>query len=297
MNQPLKREIGEREAGISFSVAAIAPVFLTFLFLAVAQAISPDYESQGWYTLGLYLCSQLTFLAVIIGIGGVTKARPRDFGYRRCSVKFYLIGVLIVYGMLFGASIFATLFEDLMRDLGYTLSGAEVPLDTPVYFIFSLIVVGIIPGILEETLFRGVIVGGMRNFPAWLAVVLSGALFALFHQNPAQTVYQFLFGCVFALMTIKAGSILPAVAMHVLNNVAVIVYGYLGVQTSGTADTVLLITGLAAVAAGIALLLFCRTPARETEREAPPRYGSFFAYAAIGILYCAVMWALVLVQK
>lgn len=296
MNRTMNPKIGEREAGIAFSVAAIAPVFLSFLFLAVAQTLSTDYESQGWYTLGLYLCSQVTFFAVVIGVGGTTKARPNDMGYRPCSAKFFFIGLLLVYGMLFGASALATLFEDFMADLGYTLTSVAVPLDTPVYFALSLIVIGIIPGILEETLFRGVILNGIGRFPSWAAVILSGVLFAVFHQNPAQTVYQFLFGCVFALITIKSGSVLPAVAMHVLNNVAVLILGYCDVQTSGTADIVLLITGLVAVIVGIVLLSVCRTPEREKESE-PPRYGLFFGYSALGILYCVVMWALVLVQK
>ncbi len=296
MNRTVISKIGEREAGISFSVAAIAPVFLSFFFLAVAQELSPDYASQGWYTLGLYLCSQLAFFAVVLGVGATTKAHPKDMGYRPCSAKFFFIGLLIVYGMLFGASVLATLFEEFMTDLGYTLTPVAVPLDTPVYFALSLIVIGVIPGILEETLFRGVILNGIGRFPTWASVILSGVLFAVFHQNPSQTVYQFLFGCVFALITIKAGSVLPAVAMHVLNNVAVLVLGYCNVQTSGTADTVLLITGLVAVVGGIVLLLLCRTPEREDELE-PPRYGLFFGYSALGILYCVVMWALVLVQK
>ena len=207
-------------------------------------------------------------------------------------MKFYLIGFVLVFGMLFGASILASLFETWMEELGFTLSGAPVPVDTAGYFAASLVVVGIIPGILEEALFRGVLLGGMKRFPPWAAVLLSGALFSLFHQNPAQTVYQFLFGCVFALVVIKSGSLLPAVFMHVLNNAFIIVYQYLGAEPGETASLVLLIAGLIAAIGGITCLLLCKTPPRE-ERERP-RYGVFFLYASLGILYCAAMWALTL---
>ena len=137
-----------------------------------------------------------------------------------------------------------------------------------------------------------VLLGGMKRFPPWAAVLLSGALFSLFHQNPAQTVYQFLFGCVFALVVIKSGSLLPAVFMHVLNNAFIIVYQYLGAEPGETASLVLLIAGLIAAIGGITCLLLCKTPPRE-ERERP-RYGVFFLYASLGILYCAAMWALTL---
>ena len=293
MNGLSERPLGEREVGIAYSAAAVLPLFFSLIFALIALAISPDYETEGWYTLGAYLCSQLAFLSVVAGVCAFTRQSPaKALGFCRCHVKFYLIGFVLVFGMLFGASILASLFETWMEELGFTLSGAPVPVDTAGYFAASLVVVGIIPGILEEALFRGVLLGGMKRFPPWAAVLLSGALFSLFHQNPAQTVYQFLFGCVFALVVIKSGSLLPAVFMHVLNNAFIIVYQYLGAEPGETASLVLLLAGLIAAIGGITCLLLCKTPPRE-ERERP-RYGVFFLYASLGILYCAAMWALTL---
>lgn len=294
MNGLSERPLGEREAGIAYSAAAVLPLFFSLIFALIAPAISPDYETEGWYMLGAYLCSQLAFLAVVAGVCAFTRQSPaKALGFCRCHVKFYLIGFVLVFGMLFGASILASLFETWMEELGFTLSGRARSRGHRGVFRREPRRRGVIPGILEEALFRGVLLGGEALSALGGGSAGPAALFSLFHQNPAQTVYQFLFGCVFALVVIKSGSLLPAVFMHVLNNAFIIVYQYLGAEPGETASLVLLIAGLIAAVGGIACLLLCKTPPRE-ERERP-RYGIFFLYASLGILYCAAMWALTLV--
>ena len=229
--------------------------------------------------------------ALLIGLPALLMRRGRSArtGTMRLSIGLLLCAAVLGLAM-------RALVTPLTQLWGNFVSAPERQIaaaDSAGEWCLQLLALAVLPAVLEEALFRGVLLGGMKRFPPWAAVLLSGALFSLFHQNPAQTVYQFLFGCVFALVVIKSGSLLPAVFMHVLNNAFIIVYQYLGAEPGETASLILLIAGLIAAVGGITCLLLCKTPPRE-ERERP-RYGVFFLYASLGILYCAAMWALTLV--
>lgn len=86
-----------------------------------------------------------------------------------------------------------------------------------------IIIVAILPAFCEEVIFRGTLAAaleGGRNKLASLAIV--GALFALFHMNPAQTVHQFALGAFLGLLFLRSGSLWTTVIVHFFNNIVVI---------------------------------------------------------------------------
>ncbi|MDE2886855.1 MAG: type II CAAX endopeptidase family protein [Gemmatimonadota bacterium] len=89
--------------------------------------------------------------------------------------------------------------------------------ETP--FAFAFYNLAIQPPLIEEVLFRGVIlIGLLANQRRSLAVFWSALLFALFHLNPWQFPAAFVLGFVFAFWVIQTGSLLPAIAGHAINN-------------------------------------------------------------------------------
>ncbi len=89
--------------------------------------------------------------------------------------------------------------------------------ETPYAFAFYNLAVQ--PPLIEEVLFRGVIlIGLLANQRRSLAVFWSALLFALFHLNPWQFPAAFVLGSVFAFWVIQTGSLLPAIAGHAINN-------------------------------------------------------------------------------
>ena len=90
-----------------------------------------------------------------------------------------------------------------------------------------LIVACVLPSICEEIVFRGTVaqsLAGNNNKLATLAI--SGALFALFHANPAQTVHQFVLGAFLTLLVLRSGSLWTSVIVHLFNNTLVVVLSY-----------------------------------------------------------------------
>jgi membrane protease YdiL (CAAX protease family) len=81
----------------------------------------------------------------------------------------------------------------------------------------------IIAPIIEEVLFRGIIMHGlMRNYRNWHAVLLSGILFSVFHLNPWQMTYTFFLGLLLGWIMVRTRSLPFTILIHAINNLIVL---------------------------------------------------------------------------
>lgn len=90
-----------------------------------------------------------------------------------------------------------------------------------------VVCVGILASIGEEVVFRGMVYRRVRSYFGVLpAILLSAALFGIYHGNVLQFVYAFFMGLLFAALYEKTGSIYAPIAAHVSANVFSILYPY-----------------------------------------------------------------------
>lgn len=79
--------------------------------------------------------------------------------------------------------------------------------------------VAVIAPVVEELIFRGIILQGFRrNYNAFVAVFMSALLFALFHLNPWQFPATFVLGLLLGWIVIRTNSIILAILGHSINN-------------------------------------------------------------------------------
>lgn len=72
--------------------------------------------------------------------------------------------------------------------------------------------------VLEELLYRGVILQGLKTYNRRMAVFVSALIFGLMHQNYQQFILGFLVGLVLADVTIRSDSLIPSMIMHIAIN-------------------------------------------------------------------------------
>lgn len=90
-----------------------------------------------------------------------------------------------------------------------------------------LIVACLIPCVAEEIVFRGTVAQSLEgNKNKLAALAISGALFSVFHANPAQTIHQFVLGAFLTLLVFRSGSIWTSVVVHFFNNAMAVVLSY-----------------------------------------------------------------------
>lgn len=82
----------------------------------------------------------------------------------------------------------------------------------------SLLLIALAPAVLEEAIFRGILYQKFARFGEKPFVLLSGALFAMFHGNLSQMLFAFMLGCCFALVVYRTGCIVYSMMLHFLIN-------------------------------------------------------------------------------
>ncbi len=81
---------------------------------------------------------------------------------------------------------------------------------------------GLISPIAEEMFFRGVVFGFLRRWGFWLAMIVSTGVFVLPHLSGVGVpLTQVAGGIVFAAAYEKTGSLITAITVHVLGNLAI----------------------------------------------------------------------------
>ena len=76
----------------------------------------------------------------------------------------------------------------------------------------------VVPALVEEFLFRGVILRSLMRFGTGFAIVASSLLFALMHGNISQIVFAFPLGLLFAYLIVRTGNLWITIAIHFINN-------------------------------------------------------------------------------
>lgn len=83
----------------------------------------------------------------------------------------------------------------------------------------GIIRIVILAPVVEELIFRGVIMSGFsRIYHPVFAIFFSALLFALFHLNPWQFAATFTLGLILGWIRIRTGSVLACIAGHAIHN-------------------------------------------------------------------------------
>lgn len=299
MNNP-KRSLFDQPrkvvSGIVFSGTIVGMVLISLVFSITLGLISSlsdtpvgELQESDAYKYFSYLLYQIVYVGIIVAFAAIYRSRPRDFGYRKVKVRYLFIALALAFGLLFSLNWVNGWFVELLSLLGYTAPESALPSAAGAGFFGVLLVVAVLPALCEETIFRGIILDGVKDIGTVAACLLGGLLFSIFHQSPTQTIYQFICGAAFTLLAIRADSIWPAILIHFVNN-AVIIFDYkfdfLSKVSSGGAIAIYVISAVCLAASLVYLIFFDKKTNRKKEGAIKP-----FVYPAlVGIILCAIMW-------
>ncbi len=287
------------ESGIAYSAAALFTVVLSLLLSAVGSAAGEGYEKQNWYLYLAYLCAQIAF-AGAAALYFIRSKESFKAPFQRCHPKYFLIALLLQFGLLFSLSELNGLFISLLGKAGYHSQGVDVPELAGWNLLPAVLVIGLLPAFFEELLFRGVLARNMRGSGWGLlpVLLLSGAMFSLFHGRPEQTIYQFLCGICFSLVALRAGSILPTVLAHFCNNAVILILAACGVgELSALPMGAYLGLIIPSAVCFVLVLVYLVFFDKRGNGRGKLVYGVEFTVAAGGgLLICAIEWIAALVM-
>lgn len=149
------------------------------------------------------------------------------------------------------ASVVVGLLLQLLQLLGWNMSVPDItvpaPAADPVGFGLTVAYVCVAGPVLEEIIFRGLILNGLKKYSEAAGILISTILFVMFHGNLVQTVTPLLLGLLFGFVTVRTASLKPAIACHILNNTAAVAMGFFQKHGGNAVFGVYALIGLASL--------------------------------------------------
>ena len=107
----------------------------------------------------------------------------------------------------------------------YTMLTGSAVWDKPL--LLNLFYMAVLPAVVEEFLFRGVLFQGFRSCGLFKTAVITSLMFALAHGNLNQFLYAFVVGLFMAYLVEASGSVYAAMLAHMCLNTSTVVMVYL----------------------------------------------------------------------
>ena len=272
---------------------SVLPVALSMLFLIVVAflgVVIKQGEEPDWYIYCSYLLPQLSSLFILLIFMKCKQTSVKSI-CRKVKWKYFLIAVVLQFGLFSFGKVNAWFLETLGK-IGYAEQEVIVPSMDGFGFVGVLFAIAVLPAVFEELMCREFLLNGLKSFGTVFAVLVSGALFALYHQKPEQTIYQFCCGMAFALVAIKSNSVFPTMISHFLNNAFILTVEKFGWQII---NTPFLISSAICLIGSLTYLIFFDKKQDFEEREKnvcieEPKKKDFFIFSAIGIFTFGLTW-------
>ena len=203
-------------------------IHLIVLYLFVQTIVDFPLAMLDYYNGTDYLYNP--FKKIILGVGSTIFIFY--FAYRKAGVSLNELfpaksfNVLIVLPLL----IFLVAAHNLIEEINIHLNNVLPP---PAWFwelfgkIFendygiygAILKIVIIAPVVEELIFRGIIMHGlMRNYSKFTAIFVSALMFALFHLNPWQFPATFILGLLLGILMLRTRNIYLCIVGHAINN-------------------------------------------------------------------------------
>ena len=157
------------------------------------------------------------------------KQINQDIGWRKLSFKnvilCFVLGICLYLFNLFVANIFSILLQSLgYQNKFYSSENVFMGYNG---LLLAILLSAVLPGICEEFLHRGVLMGGLiKQFGVRRAVLFSSILFGLMHMNVGQFFYASILGWFMGMTVLASGSLWGSMIVHFTNNALATYFGY-----------------------------------------------------------------------
>ncbi len=209
-----------RVAGLFFFLVMILELPLSLLVVQMGRMVSAEYYSfvSVLITQGYLLVCGLCYVLL------TKKSLGKDLAMQRHKVSsFFLSLILLVCAS--PMAVWLNMLSQLFAKNEISNSIYEITQVVPMWM--GILVIGCLPGFVEEFLFRGILYSAFRKRSVLTAVLVSAFAFGLMHMNFNQIMYAVYLGVIFALVLEATGSLFSTMVLHGLFNAWNTAYVYI----------------------------------------------------------------------
>ncbi len=204
------------------------------------------------------------FFCLLRGHDYSKKLRIRLIPARHLTMTVYSLA-FTVFGSMALSLIMYKFFPSAYDTGNAYISYSAVETGGAIYAAISL---AIIPAVLEEFLFRGIVSAEYSTYGALSSIIMSSAMFAMLHMSFVKLPIYLFTGVILALTASVSNSILSSMLVHCLNNIFVLflepyLYKIAAKSDSGLALTMFAVVTLMLV---FAILFFMKAERLYSDR-------------------------------
>lgn len=203
-----------------FYIADVALIYIVQLLIGlVVRALKPGWLENADITLLLSAISMYLVAFPLLMLLMKKKIPAETVPRRRLSPGKYMLAAIICMGMAYASNFAGNIITTI---IGFATGNpvenqiATVLMSVSPWAVFFYTV--LCAPIMEEFVFRKLIVDRAVRYGEGIAVLTSGLMFGLFHGNLNQFIYAFVIGVMLAYLYVKTGNLKITISLHMLFN-------------------------------------------------------------------------------
>lgn len=209
-----------KKAGVFFLLLMVCQIPVAYVIYGL-QLVFPEKYS----TLVSIVTTQGYLLVAALIYMPVTGNRfGRDLQVKKFRISTFFLSLLVLITASPMASVLNVLSQLFVSN---EVSNAVFDITKSVPAWLGILVIGCLPGFIEETIYRGILFTAFRKRSVLTGIVISALSFGLMHGNFNQIPYAIYLGVIFALLVEATGSLVSTMILHMLFNAVNTAYIYI----------------------------------------------------------------------
>ena len=204
--------------GFAFFVFFATALLLQFFLVSAVSVLRPEWIEAPIFiwlqSIAPMYCVAFPLFYLILRPLPCGEADGRPMRLSDLTVLFFIAFSVMYITNLIGTAI--NFLTDAIFGTSSSAGATELITASPLYL--TVIFAVFIGPIVEEAIFRGILLRRLLPFGDGFAILVSALLFGLFHGNFAQFFYAFAIGLIFGLIACRTGRLRYTVILHTALN-------------------------------------------------------------------------------
>lgn len=202
-----------------FVMVSIVQVIQTIVYKLV-EATAPNLLGEPWMpwamiAVGFYITAFPVYCILMKKIPSVDKGEPKHMHVSKIVVMFFIcMATMYLFNYL---SLAINYIIELLK--GGTVINPIGEAIASSNMIYTFLFAGVIAPIIEEIVFRGILIDKIRCYGDKTAIWVSALAFGLFHLNLSQFFYATALGILLAYIAIRTNQIKYTIILHMCINI------------------------------------------------------------------------------
>ena len=204
--------------GWFYTIGSILVLIVQAVTTVIVEKVNPALlEDMNWNLFFSVVPMYLIAMPIMVLL--VSKLPGQEPERHKMKVGAFVLAMIMCFALMYTSNLVGTMITMIIGVLkGTPVNNDLIEVATNTNLLTNFIYMVILAPILEELIFRKLIVDKTRRYGEGIAILLSGLMFGLFHGNLSQFMYACVIGFLFAFIYVRTGNIKISILMHAIIN-------------------------------------------------------------------------------